>query len=67
MPPKSIAASNCFCVTVQKCCMPKCNKNGTHHVTVSANYSSGKVPDSVELEAETWYCDKHYNQVFGKD
>jgi hypothetical protein len=47
--------------------MPKCNKNGTHHVTVSANYSSGKVPDSVELEAETWYCDKHYNQVFGKD
>jgi hypothetical protein len=64
MASKSTAAGNSgsFCVAVQRCAFAKCNKNGTHHLSISANSSSETGQDCLET-MDVWYCEKHYKKL----
>jgi len=61
MAQKSTAAddSMSFCIAVQTCTAPKCNKNGTHHLCINYIHSSDTGKDCSGI-TEQWYCDKHY-------
>jgi hypothetical protein len=64
MASKSTAANDSigFCIAVQKCKYGKCNKNGTHHLSISSTYST-KSGENCSDTVDAWYCDKHYNML----
>jgi hypothetical protein len=64
MASKSTAADNSvgFCIAVQKCGYGRCNKNGTHHLSISTTYSSESGEDCSDI-TDAWYCDKHYKTL----
>jgi hypothetical protein len=53
------ASDSTFCIAVQKCEFKKCRKNGTHHLCISASFSSETGQDRNEV-VHCWYCEKHF-------